>query len=537
MSILQYPSANLILYESEGISITVLGGIELYHLDRMRVTLKIEIPQREHPEYLEHPDIANLALRQSVDLYNDHQTEKLARKVSEKLEVAGLTIIKALAGLTDALEAYRQEELQKQHQDSKQQEIVLTAAEQQQAENFLSQPNLMQRTNDAIERSGVIGEALNRMILFIVFTSRKRSQPLHAISLGSSGAGKSHLQESIAAFIPDEDKIEITSLSSNALYYFEQHALKHKLLLIEDLDGAEQALFPIRELQSKKKITKTISYKDSKGNTRTMQLIVEGPVCVAGCTTKAQVYEDNANRSFLLQLDESKMQDEAIMEYQRKKSAGTIDTTTELQTRKLLQNCQRILQPVTVKNPFAEKLKIPAEVFKGRRTNRHYLDFIEAVTFYHLYQRRQQVEEDTGEVYIETTIEDIQEANKLMKEVLLRKSDVLSGAARNYFEQLKNYLQTAKEPTFTNRDIQLQLRIAHSTVKRHHKELLEAGFITVHAVQNRSYQYSISEDNYTVLQDHVSNTLDNVLQSIAASNTKPNSKHKKKLNSLHQPNE
>ena len=96
------------------------------------------------------------------------------------------------------------------------------------------------------------------------------------------------------------------------------------------------------KLQSKKKITKTISYKDSTGNTSSMHLTVEGPVCVSGCTTKEQVYEDNANRSFLLQLDESKEQDEAIMDYQRKKSAGKIDTTTELQTKKLLQNCQRI---------------------------------------------------------------------------------------------------------------------------------------------------------------------------------------------------
>jgi hypothetical protein len=52
---------------------------------------------------------------------------------------------------------------------------------------------------------------------------------------------------------------------------------------------------------------------------------VEGPVCVAGCTTKESVYEDNSNRSFLLHLDESKEQDEKIMHYQRLKSAGKID--------------------------------------------------------------------------------------------------------------------------------------------------------------------------------------------------------------------
>ena len=31
---------------------------------------------------------------------------------------------------------------------------------------------------------------------------------------------------------------------------------------------------------------------------------------------------------------------------------------------------------------------IPKEVFKPRRTNAHYLAFIEAVTFYHQYQEK-----------------------------------------------------------------------------------------------------------------------------------------------------
>jgi hypothetical protein len=50
-----------------------------------------------------------------------------------------------------------------------------------------------------------------------------------------------------------------------------------------------------------------------------------------------------------------------------------------------------------VRNPFAESLHIPDEVFKPRRSNAHYLAFIEAVTFYHQYQREKQYDKDTGE--------------------------------------------------------------------------------------------------------------------------------------------
>src|SRR5690606_32929501 len=141
--------------------------------------------------------------------------------------------------------------------------------------------------------------------------------------------------------IPDEDKIEITALTENAFYYFDKAELGHKLILIEDLDGILAALYPLRELQSKQRISKTITVKDKNGNTKTIHLKVHGPVCIAGCTTKESLYEDNANRSFLIYLDESEQQDERVMDYQRKISAGKINTTEEIQARQLLQNAQR----------------------------------------------------------------------------------------------------------------------------------------------------------------------------------------------------
>jgi hypothetical protein len=154
----------------------------------------------------------------------------------------------------------------------------------------------------------------------------------------------------VGELIPEEDKLEITVLSENAFYYFGQTELSHKLLLIEDLDGAENVLYPLRELQSKKRISKTVAHKDTRGNTKTISLTVEGQVSVAGCTTKESIYEDNANRSFLIYLDESPEQDEKIMAYQRLWSAGKIDSEAQNETKKLLQNTQRILQNITVKN-------------------------------------------------------------------------------------------------------------------------------------------------------------------------------------------
>lgn len=487
-----------ILYEHDMIEIAILGGIRIDILDRMRVTLKIKV---EH-----------LSLRHNLDLYNSLQVDKLVRMVAERLEIGTSIIAAALMDLIDLLEAYRLAEKEKEV-TALDKSKMLTPEETKEAKLYLSTPNLMERTKEDIGRAGVIGEEMNRLLEYLIFTSRKRENPLHVISLGSSGNGKTHLQEKVAELIPEEDKLEITTLSENAFYYFGQRQLRNKLILIEDLDGAEGVLYPLREIKSKKRITKTVVVKNTKGETRTVSLVVEGPVCVAGCTTKESVYEDNANRSFLIYIDESPEQDEKVMSYQRKLAAGTIDLTGEQEVKEQFKNMQRVLQPVTIRNPFAEQLKIPNEVFKPRRTNAHYLAFIEVVTFYHQYQREKQYDKETGEEFIETTIEDIAEANKLMKGVLLRKSDQINGATRDYFEGLKTHLNKEGKKEFTNREIRANLRIKGTTLRRYHHSLLDVGLIRVKGGKKATgYQYEIiSADEYEKLKQSIASVLDDVL--------------------------
>ncbi|MCA6438027.1 MAG: hypothetical protein IM600_16820 [Bacteroidetes bacterium] len=528
-----------ITYTTEELSFTILGGIKLEGLDRLRVTLKIEVANRKFKHYLNNPDIADLALRQNLDLYNDIQVEKLIRRTAERLEVGSTAIAKAIADITNQLEVYRLQQIERSATASNNKKIILTEDEITEAKEFLSETNLIQRTTVYIGKSGVIGEELNRILMYIIFTSRKLSHPLHIVSLGSSGTGKTHLQEKVSELIPDEDKLEITTLSENAFYYFGQRELSHKLILIEDLDGAINVLFPLRELQSKKRISKTVTFKDTRGITKTITLTVEGPVSVAGCTTKERIYEDNANRSFLIYLDESSEQDNKIMQYQRELAAGLINTDEQEKIKQLLQNTQRVLQNIKIVNPYATQLQLPKEVFKPRRTNKHYLDFIEAITFYHQYQRRW-IDINTGEIiydpqverseipigaiakhreeiYIETTIEDIEEANKLMKEILLRKADELSGACRNYFEQLKQWLQTESKSSFTNYEARMALRENHSNQKRYMLQLQLGHFVKQikQKEKSKTHHYEIvSAEEYKQLKNRIGTVLDEILQQL-----------------------
>lgn len=90
-----------LLYDNGQLKLTVLGGVKLEGLDRMRVTLKIELPKSVVPP-----------VRHNLDLYNDTQLEKLIRKTAERLEVGTSVVMASLAELTEQLEHYRMEQIE-----------------------------------------------------------------------------------------------------------------------------------------------------------------------------------------------------------------------------------------------------------------------------------------------------------------------------------------------------------------------------------------------------------------------------------------
>ena len=498
-----------ITWRKDNLLISILGGVGLHPLDKLKVTLKIQRTDSRSPLH---------SIRHSLDLYHDDQSEKLIRKAAERLETGSREMQLAVA----ELENYRLEQVEQQ-KPKKAEKRFLTKEREQAAIKFLQTSKLLQKTNELIGKSGMVGEENNRLLMYLVFTSRLREQPLHIISLGASGTGKTYLQEKISELIPEEHKLEITTLSENALYYFERTELKNKLVLIEDLDGAndDKILYAIRELMSKKRISKTIPIKDAKGNMKTITLQVEGPICLAGTTTREKLYEDNANRSLLVYLDNSKNHKESIMNYQRGLSAGTINKSQEEEIKEFFKDIQSVLQPIKVRNPYATQLIIPDTVFKPLRTNAHYLNFIEVITFYKQWQRHRQKDETTGEEFIETTLEDIEEANQLLKDVLLAKSDELTKACRDFLEVLKAHLIRENRSSFYRSTIREWMRINPHNLRYYLNQLQQFGYVKIIGGNKHKsgYEYELTnKEEYTKLNNNITNALDKALQTIQAAN-------------------
>ena len=486
---------------------SIIGGIALYPLDKLKITLKIQIAKSQNPLH---------SIRQSnLDLYSEEQLQRFIKTTSEKLETGSKQLNYAVAELISLLEDYRNAKIEEQKPKTEKPK-VLSEFRKQELIKILQNKNLFKKLNELIGKTGVVGEAKNRLIMWTVFTSRLTENPLHIICLGASGTGKTYLQERVSELIPKHHKVSFTASTENALYYVGKTDLKNKLILIEDMDCANSVLYVLRELQSKGYVYKLVPMKDSKGNMKTILLEVEGPICLSGTTTKERIYEDNANRCLLIYLDNSEAQQQGIMQYQRLLSAGKINKAEEENTKELMQDLQLMFRKIMVVNPFADKLIIPESVFKPLRTNAHYLQFIEAITFIHQYQRPIQ-KDHQGNAFIETTLEDIELANELLKEVLLAKSDELTKACRDFLESLKALLIKQKKHSFFRSEVREQLKINPHNLNHYLKTLHFYGYVkSIGGNKYKGgYEYEITKkEEYTELKDSIETALDKALQTI-----------------------
>ncbi len=459
-----------LVYETDRLQITLWGGIEIHSVNRLRVTLHIKLKSNEYASF-----------RDTADLYSNSQSDRLIKQAAEKLEISSSIVTEAITGLTKELEIYRsgkREEKRKGEQVKEQQGKDLFNRDQMQsAKDFLNQSALTENTYKLFGSLGLIGEQDNATLLFFIFLTRFFKNPLHAIVMGSTGSGKTYLLQGVAAAVPRQHIHVTTSLSENTLYYTPQDFLKHKILLQEDLDGAYSALLPLRELMSNQSISRFSTKTNSRtGDSKQVYLHVEGPVCVAGATTKDKIYEDNANRSFLLQIEENPRHEAEVLEYQGKIAAGQVNTKKYEGSINLLKACQLLIEPVEVIIPFAPKLELSPHVFKKMRTKNHYLTLIKAVTLWNQKQRKRTTDHE-GNIFLLSTLEDVEWANYLCRDALLRKSDELGGKTRNFFESLKELIKEWNVKTFYAKEIRRHYRMHPMELQRRLNELEARGLL------------------------------------------------------------
>ena len=327
---------------------------------------------------------------------------------------------------------------------------VLTEQEKDEALAYLKDPKLIENISEDLAFAGeIIGEETNKMMLYLASISIKFEKPISLVIFGKSSSGKSHLANSVAKFIPEEDSLILSSSTTRAFDYAEN--LQHKFILVQEYEGIENILPVIRTLQSEGRLTRAVPIK-SKDDSPHKSILVENKCScsVVFTTTREAIYDENATRIFELYADESVEQNKNVVN-------NTILTANikfrndEEQKKRIIElhkNVQRILEPIEINIPFAEHIKFPAKIARNRRDSARFIQLIKAVAF--LKTKAKAGSKRIKAQYIEADDYDYQVAYSIGIKIMAATLDQISERARNVLRvccELTDDLKKNGQPT------------------------------------------------------------------------------------------
>jgi len=261
-------------------------------------------------------------------------------------------------------------------------------------------------------------------------------------------------------------------------------------------------------LQSQGELTIASTGKDPQtGKLVTQSYRVEGPVMLFLTTTAIDLDEELKSRCLTLAVNESRDQTRAIQARQR--FAETLDGLLAAQARddmlRLHRNAQRLLRPLKIVNPYAERLTFLDDKTRMRRDHQKYLMLIRAIALLHQHQRPVKTASHGEKVieYVEVTLDDIALANRLAHEVLGRTLDELPPQTRRLLSLLhamvtdrsKALSMHRSDYRFSRRDARESAGWSDTQLKVHLSRLVELEYLAVYRDGHRQrYRYELLYD-------------------------------------------
>lgn len=454
-----------------------------------------------------------------LDLYSSKQRQVFINQACVELGLKDDIIKKDLGKVLLALEEQQQKE---QDNSNDNHQIEIDNEERKSALELLQSPDLLNKVLMDFSRAGVVGEETNKLAGYLSCVSRKLDKPLAVIIQSSSAAGKSSLMESILALMPEEERVQYSAMTGQSLFYMGETNLKNKILAIAEEEGASNASYALKLLQSEGEVTIASTGKDdSTGNLVTKEYTVQGPVMLFLTTTAIDIDEELMNRCLVLSVNESREQTQAIHAAQRAKRTlqGLQNKLEKERVINLHRNAQRLLKPLQIINPYADQLTFLDDKTRTRRDHEKYLTLIDSIALLHQYQREIKTVNYAGsEVeYIEVTLSDIETANRLAHDILGRTLDELPPQTRKLLKQIQAMIQTECEAQkieqshfrFSRKQIRENTHWGNTQLKVHLHRLEEMEYLLVHrGGRGQSFEYELLYDAKSDESNHLMGLLD-----------------------------
>ncbi len=457
----------------------------------------------------------------TFDLYQQRPRGAFIKQAAVELGVKEDVIKTDLGKILLKLEALQVQHIEAQ-QAPKETTVTLNDAETKAALDLLKSPDLLARIQNDFSRCGVVGEASNTLVGYLAVISRKLDRPLAITIQSTTAAGKSSLMDAVLAFVPEENRLKYSAMTGQSLFYLGETDLQHKVLAIVEEEGASNATYALKLLQSEGELTIASTGKDPvTGELKTQDYQVKGPVMILLTTTAIDLDEELLNRCIVLSIDEGREQTQAIHEIQRNKRtlAGLLATADKQAILSLHQNAQRLLQPLAVVNPYAQHLSFMDDRTRTRRDHEKYLTLIDSLTLLHQHQRPLKAINRQGQPlrYVEVTLDDIATANRLAHEVLGRTLDELPPQTRKLLGRIVDMVSERGQALamkradvrFSRRDIRTHTGWSDGQLKIHCRRLTELEYLLIHrGGRGQCIEYELRYDGNDDNRPHLMGLID-----------------------------
>ena len=327
----------------------------------------------------------------------------------------------------------------------------MTAQERADAVVYLEDPNLIQNLIKDIRKIGIVGEDSNALALYLFSLTRKSEKPISAVVFGDSSAGKSYLVNRICDLIPKEDLLMLSSASERSFEHASEDTLKHKFIVVQEIEGLEAVEPTIRIMQSEGRLSRLVSVKNEVTDKyESIHKDVECPASIITTTTRDRVHPENSTRIFELYVNQTAEQTAQIHELQRQKV--TLEWAAIEKEQALVKaahaNVQRLIRNLKAFIPFAKYISFPQESLRSRRDFERFLSLIQAIALFRQFQK--DVKQTAGgEEYIVADLEDYRVAFDLGMRLFAATLSPISERAKDV---LRVCLRIESE-TFTREDV------------------------------------------------------------------------------------
>lgn len=429
----------------------------------------------------------------TLDLYAAKQRAAYIAQAAIELKVSEEMVKTDLGKILLKLEQLQEEQIRQALAPKPVESVPVSEPDRQAALALLQSANLLDRILADFEAIGIVGETTNKLVGYLAACSRKLDAPLAVVLQSSSAAGKSSLMDAVLALMPEEERVKYSAMTGQSLFYMGQTNLKHKILAIVEEEGASRASYALKLLQSEGELTIASTAKDpATGNLVTQEYRVEGPVMIFLTTTAIQIDEELVNRCLVLSVDENREQTKAIHVLQRRRRTleGLLAGHERDEILQLHRNAQRLLRPLAVVNPYAQRLTFLDDRTRTRRDHEKYLTLIDTVALLHQHQREVKAVMRGGKriEYVEVTLDDIAVANELAHEVLGRSLDELPPQTRRLLLLLDEMVSGREkaqalprtEVRFSRREVREATGLGDTQLRIHLDRLTALEYLLVH---------------------------------------------------------